>query len=324
MNLEYQIIAAFGLDLLAGDPRWFPHPVKAIGRLAQDLEKPARRICPSEYIVGVVMTITVIAVVIATSIALLQLSSLLHPAAYDIVGILIIYTTIAARDLVKHSKAVYHALVSSDLNRARSKVALIVGRDTERLNESEIVRATVESVAESTVDGVTAPLFYAVVAGPMGALVYRAVNTLDSMFGYKNERYIQFGRFCAKLDDAANFIPARLIAPIMCIASGFMGLRIINAFKILSRDCRNHTSPNAGFCEAAVAGALGVQLGGLNYYFGQPLQKPVIGEPLELLTREHIKKANMLMFISSVLFLVVSLVLRCVTIRLWQIWSMAA
>jgi len=310
MNLEYQIITAFGLDLLVGDPRWFPHPVKAIGRLAQWLEKPARTIFRSEYIAGLTCAMIALIVVTAVSIGVLVLSGLLHPLARDAVSVFIIYSTISTRDLAVHSKAVYSALVRGDLNHARSNAALMVGRDTERLNEAEIVRATVESVAENTVDGITAPLFYAAIFGPAGAIFYRAVNTLDSTFGYRNRRYIKFGRFCAKIDDAANFLPARLTGLLISIICGVLGLRMLNAFKILFRDCRNHASPNAGFSEAAVAGALGVQLGGLNYYFGQAGQKPTIGEPLEPLARGHIKRANMLMLVTSLLFVVLSVILR--------------
>ena len=323
MALEYQIIAAFGLDFLVGDPRWFPHPVKVIGSLAQRLESPMRRLFRSEYIAGTVTAIIVIAVVVAASVGLLRLSRLAHPAAYNIVCVLMIYTTIAARDLTRHSKAVYSALDAGDLTQARKKVSMIVGRDTEALSEPEIARAAVESVAENTVDGVTAPLFYAAIAGPIGAVVYRSINTLDSMFGYKNDQYIRFGRFSAKIDDAVNYIPARVTAILMSLTAGLLRLRMLNAFKILFSDCRNHTSPNAGFPEAAAAGALGVQLGGMNYYFGSPSEKPVIGRPLEVLTREHIKKVNMLMFISSLLFIGVSVGLRCAVINLQQIWRAA-
>ena len=197
-------------------------------------------------------------------------------------SIVVIYTTIAARDLARHSMAVFRPLAAGDLVEARRRVAAIVGRDTERLDEAGVVRAAVESVAESTVDGVTAPLFFAVVAGPVGAMVYRAVNTLDSMFGHQDERYRQFGWAAARIDDLANYLPARLTAPLVCLAA-LCCLRLRPAAarcESLLRDGRKHASPNAGLAEAAMAGALGVQLGGVNYYDGQPLEKPTIGDAL--------------------------------------------
>ena len=323
MNLEYQIIAAFLLDLLVGDPRWLPHPVRIIGWLAQRLESASRKIFRSQYIAGSFTAVMVISLTALSVYGLVRAANYLSPLAGDVLSILLIYTTIAARDLVVHSNAVYKALTQKDLEKARHKVAMIVGRDTDNLSESEITRAAVESVAENTADGITAPLFYAIIAGPIGALLYRAVNTLDSIFGYKNERYMKFGRFSAKIDDIVNFIPARLTALVMCLVAGFLRLQTVNAFKILIRDCRNHTSPNAGFPEAATAGALGVRLGGVNYYFGQPSQKPTIGEPIEPLTRGHIKKANMLMLTTSVVFLGLAVFLRQMTITLWQMWSTA-
>ena len=185
------------------------------------------------------------------------------------VSILVIYTTIAARDLARHSMAVLRPLAAGDLVEARRRVALIVGRDTARLDEAGVVRAAVESVAESTVDGVTAPLFFAVVAGPVGAMVYRAINTLDSMFGHQDERYREFGWAAARIDDLANYLPARLTAPLVCLAALLLRQRPRLACAILARDGRKHASPNAGLTEAAMAGALGVQLGGVNYYDGQ-------------------------------------------------------
>ena len=209
--------------------------------------------------------------------------------------------------------------MANDMAGAREKVALIVGRDTADLNEAEITRAAVESVAESTVDGVTAPIFYALIAGPVGAMVYKAINTLDSTFGYKNDRYMKFGWASARLDDVANYLPARVTSPVMCLAAGLLRLRVANAFKVMLSDRRNHTSPNAGFTEATMAGALGVQLGGLNYYSGAASEKPVMGQAIEQLNSTHIKKANQLMYVTSILFLVLGLGVRFAIIRLWDI-----
>jgi adenosylcobinamide-phosphate synthase len=240
--------------------------------------------------------------------------------AADIASIVVIYTTIAARDLARHSMAVFRALASGDLPEARARVARIVGRDVQPLDEAGVTRAAVESVAESTVDGVTAPLFFAVLAGPVGAMVYRAVNTLDSMYGHQDDRYRQFGRFAARVDDAANYLPARLTAPLVCLAAIFVGQRPWDSLRILLRDRRNHASPNAGLPEAAMAGALGVQVGGLNYYDGQPLAKPTIGDAAVPLSARHIRLANALMFATAAMFLAACLALRLLCVDLWQHW----
>jgi len=278
MRLEYQILAAVAADLLLGDPRWLPHPVRGIGRLAGWLETPARRVLGSTRIAGLATALAVYAVAGLAAWGAIELASLAHPWAGDAASVAVIYTTIAARDLVGHSMAVYRPLVVADLDEARQRVGAIVGRDTGRLDESGVVRAAVESVAESTVDGVTAPLLFAAVAGPVGAMVYRAINTLDSMFGHDDERYARFGWAAARIDDLANYLPARLTAPLACLAAALLAQRPVGAMRILVRDGRRHASPNAGLAEAAMAGALGVQLGGLNYYDGVPLDRSTIGD----------------------------------------------
>ena len=218
MRLEYQILLAVLLDLLIGDPRWRLHPVRLIGWLAAQLETVTRAVLPARA-AGALTALAVIAAAGGAAWGLVRLAGAIHPYAADAVRIALIYTTIAARDLAQHSMSVYRALVQGDLPEARKRVGLIVGRDTADLDERGVTRAAVESVAESIVDGVTAPLFFAAIAGPVGAVVYRAVNTLDSMFGYRNERYLRFGWASARLDDAANFIPARLTAPLICLAA---------------------------------------------------------------------------------------------------------
>jgi adenosylcobinamide-phosphate synthase len=185
-----------------------------------------------------------------------------------------------------------------------------VGRDTDSLDEPEVVRATVESVAENMVDGVTAPLLFAVVGGPIGAILYKAVNTLDSTFGYKNERYLQFGWASARLDDVVNFIPARITAPLTAVTAGLVGLRPLGAWRMFRRDGRKHPSPNSGLTEAAVAGALGVQLGGVNRYFGIASERPRMGDPLQPLSRAHILKTNRLMLVTSALALAAFVAIR--------------
>jgi adenosylcobinamide-phosphate synthase len=305
MRLEYQILAAFALDLLLGDPRWLPHPVKLIGKFAAALEAPLRRSIPNTRIAGIAAVAIVLGVTGSVAFGLVRCAAALHPLAGDIVAILLLYTAFAARDLASHANAVFRALASDDLAEARQRVSMIVGRDTARLDEREIVRATVESVAESLVDGVTAPLFFAMLGGPVAAMLYKAVNTLDSTFGYKDERYLQFGWASARLDDAANFLPARLTAPLVAVAAALLGHNPLRSLRIWLRDGRKHVSPNAGLAEAAVAGALGVQLGGTNYYGGEPSEHPRMGEPLRPLERGDIPRANALMLTTAALALLI-------------------
>ena len=319
MRMEFIIIAAFCLDALAGDPRWLYHPVRMIGSLAMRMETPVRKIFRFDFAAGVFVVLVIVSLTGGAVWGLLAIANQIHLLAYYSLSAFLIYTTIASHDLASHSNDVYKQLIKNDMAGARNKVAMVVGRDTENLDEAEITRAAVESVAENTVDGVTAPLFYALIAGPIGAMIYKAINTLDSTFGYKNDRYIKFGWASARLDDVANFLPARLTSPVMCLAAGLLRLKPINAFKVMLSDRQNHSSPNSGFTEATMAGALGVQLGGLNYYFGAESQKPLIGQSIEKLNSEHIKKANQLMYVTSVLFLMLGLVFRFAIIRLWNI-----
>lgn len=305
MRLEDQIFCAFGLDLLVGDPQWLPHPVRIIGRFAAALEVPLRKIIPNARAAGVIMVTLVLGVTGITTWLIVWSAGLLHPVLGDVAAIFLLYTTFAARDLADHSSRVRAALLSGDLSEARRRVGMIVGRDTERLDEPGVVRATVESVAENMVDGVTAPIFFAALGGPVGAMLYKAVNTLDSMFGHKNERYLHFGWAAARFDDLVNFIPARVTAPLMAVAAGILGLRARNAWRIFVRDGRKHASPNAGLTEAAVAGALGVQLGGLNYYDGEAAEHPPIGDPLEPLEAGHIARVNRLMFVTAFIALLI-------------------
>jgi adenosylcobinamide-phosphate synthase len=321
MNLETQILAAVALDLALGDPRWLPHPVRGIAWLASRLESLAGG---RSRLAGLAVALLVYVAAGATAWGIVRLAALAGPICAAVASIAVLYTTIAARDLVHHSMAVRRALAAGDIVEARRRVAAIVGRDTGRLDERGIVRAAVESVAESTVDGVTAPLFWAIVAGPVGAVVYRAVNTLDSMFGHQDERYARFGWAAARIDDLANYLPARLTAPLLCVAAMLLGQRPLQAARVLLRDGRKHASPNAGLSEAAVAGALGVQVGGRNFYDGRPVDQPAVGDPLTPLSPRHIPLANALMGVAAVLFLAIGLSLRLGAIHLWQLWSAAA
>ncbi|HEX2955460.1 MAG TPA: adenosylcobinamide-phosphate synthase CbiB [Chitinispirillaceae bacterium] len=310
MPVEYQITIAFLLDFIMGDPRWFPHPVKIIGRAAIALEKPMRVIFRNTRFAGVMTAFTIIAVSAGLTTLLLFMARQIHPFMADVLGIIIIYTTLAARDLQRHSIRVFRALKSGDLPEARKALSMLVGRDTEELDEPQIVRGVVESVAENLVDGVTAPLFFAIIGGPVGAIIYKAINTLDSTFGYKTPRYLLFGWASARIDDLANWLPARLTTPCIVIAAALMGKNFAGAVRIARRDGLKHDSPNSGISEAAFAGALGVQLGGLNYYNGEAHYGQLIGDSVITLDRYHIRKANTLMYLSAILFGLIGIIIR--------------
>ena len=224
MQLEYQIVSALALDLVLGDPRWLPHPVRLIGNSAILLEKLWRRIIAHQRLAGIFTMLSVLAATGLATAGILHTASLINPQAETACSIFLLYTTIAVTDLARHARAVYQALAKKDLKLARKQVGMIVGRDPETLNEAGIARATVECIAESMVDGVTAPLFFAFLAGPMGAMLYKAINTMDSTFGYKNDQYKNFGWGPAKLDDVANFIPARITGLLVPMAALLAGL----------------------------------------------------------------------------------------------------
>jgi adenosylcobinamide-phosphate synthase len=292
-----QILLAILLDLMLGDPRWLPHPVQGIGWLAQRSEAPLRRLIANPKLAGIIAVLLVVGSAVLVGFGLLKTAALLHPLAEDAVAILLLYTCLATRSLHDHALAVYRPLQAGDLAEARQRVGWLVGRDTDELDEGEITRAAVESVAENTVDGCTAPLLFACLAGPLGALAYKSISTLDSTFGYKNERYLQFGWASARLDDLANLLPARLTALLVVPAALLLRLDAGTAWRIFKRDRHNHPSPNGGQIEAVVAGALEVRLGGVNSYFGQPSSRPFMGDPLQPLTGRHILQAVQLMWL---------------------------
>lgn len=310
MTLEIQIILAVILDLLFGDPRWLPHPVKLIGRLITVLEGSLRKIIANQRAAGTLMAISVIAVTGGITFFSLRIASWIHPWVADVLSVLIIYTALSIRDLGKHSMDVYRALQAGNLLQARANVAFIVGRDTDKLDEKGIIRGTVESVAENTVDGIIAPLFFAVLFGPVGAMMYKAASTLDSMVGYKNEKYFYFGWAGARIDDAANFLPARLTAPLMFIGAVLTGYRPVQAWNVCWRDRSHHASPNSGISEAAMAGALGIQLGGPLFRHGKLVELPFIGDPIESMEQRHILKANYLMLATSLAAVVIFVGMR--------------
>lgn len=312
MRLEYQVLLAFALDLLLGDPRWLPHPVKWIGRLALALEAPLRRRIAPARAAGIVAAVCVVGCAGALTWGLTEGAARLHPVAGDAVAIVLLYTTFATRDLMRHGYRVYRALRQGRMAEARRCVAMLVGRDTERLDARGVSRAAVESVAENLVDGVTAPIFFAVLGGPVAAMMYKAASTLDSTFGYKDARYLLFGWASARLDDAANYLPARLTVPLVVLAAAVLGFRPLDAVRLCLRDGRKHPSPNSGLAEAAVAGALGVQLGGLNYYDGEPHEGALLGEARRPLEARTILEANRLIFAAALLFLAAFTGLRAV------------
>jgi len=297
------VTAAVLLDWLLGDPRWFPHPVVQIGRLIIFLEKRLRRLTANERLGGLLLLILTVGITAGTAALLLKGAYALSPSAGIVVAVILSWSCLAARSLQRESGLVARALASGDLPGARKYLSHIVGRDTAGLAEEEIWRGAVETVAENSSDGVIAPLLFLMLGGPVLGLAYKAVNTLDSMVGYKNERYLHFGRASARFDDLANLIPARLTGLLMMLAAPLLGLSLPGAWRTMRRDGRNHSSPNSGIPEAAAAGALGVQLGGANSYFGRPVVKPTIGDPLRPLDRNAWRGAVQLMYGAELLLL---------------------
>lgn len=296
------IYAAFALDYIAGDPYWFPHPVRLIGIYITKFEECARKIAKNKtglLISGVLLTFSAVIFSYIAAWMLLNLAYSINTYLYYAINILLLYICISARCLSFEGMKIFRALVRGDIEGGRRLLSFIVGRDTENLSESEIARGAVETIAENTSDGVVAPLFYMFIGGAPMAMAYKAINTLDSMVGYKNDKYIYFGWASARLDDIANFIPARLTGLLMVAASVFLKFDYVESFRVLKRDCMKHSSPNSGYPESAAAGALNIQLGGINYYFGKPVVKPVIGNLGRTIISEDIEKAIKLMYVSS-------------------------
>ncbi|KMP12337.1 hypothetical protein UZ36_01090 [Candidatus Nitromaritima sp. SCGC AAA799-C22] len=307
LELHYQILIAFLMDLLIGDPARYPHPVRIIGDLAKRMELTTRGIFPNPISAGIATACFVVGITFAAVWGVLHLLQIIHPVAHTAGSIILIYTALSVRCLFDESKPVLNHLKLGEDDLARSSLSKIVGRDTASMDKSSMVRATVETIAEGTVDGVIAPLFYAFLGGAPLALAYKAVNTMDSMFGYKNERYMQFGKVPARLDDAANWIPARIAAPIIALASFLCGFNGKTSLMTVFRDGQNHLSPNAGIPEAAIAGALGIRLGGSSFYGGQNVQKPFIGDDAKSVELSDIARSQAIMFVSSGLALVLFL-----------------
>jgi len=302
------IYAAFLLDCIAGDPYWFPHPVRIIGFYISRFESFARKITGSDkglFIMGLLLAFSAPILSYAAVYAILGAAAHAGRFAYYVVNMIILYTCLAPKCLSKEALIIQRALQQGDIAKSRKLLSFIVGRDTENLDERGIAKAVVETVAENTSDGVIAPLFYMVLGGAPLAMAYKAINTLDSMVGYKNDRYMNFGKASALMDDAANYIPARLTGLFMVVAAWILGFDYKGSFRILRRDCRKHSSPNSGYPEAAAAGALGIQLGGNNSYFGKLVSKPTIGDDGRVIGSDDIYASVKLMYGASVLALLV-------------------
>ena len=290
------------LDLLFGDPVWLYHPVRLIGNWISWAERQLRKVCGSHLMAaGGVLWVMTALMAFLIPFALLPLAGWLHPALRFLLETFWCFQILAARSLSSESRKVYEKLKESDLPGARRAVSMIVGRDTEKLTEEGVTKAAVETVAENTSDGVTAPLIYMMIGGAPLGFLYKAVNTMDSMLGYKNDRYLYFGRIPAKMDDIFNYIPARITGLLMMAAAFLTGLDGKNAWKIYRRDRRKHASPNAAQTESVCAGALGVQLAGDAVYFGKVYKKEFIGDALRRIEPEDILRTRRLMYAAEFL-----------------------
>ncbi len=281
------------LDLIIGDPRWLPHPVQGIGLLVRGLENAVRPLSQGR-IAGLVLVMIVVATVSGFVAVTLRWGGFL-------VAVYWIFSCIAVRSLDDHAFQVIQALSRGNLEHARDLVSQIVGRDTRDLSGTEVTRAVFETVAENMSDGIVAPLFFLALLGIPGMVAYKAINTMDSMIGYKNPRYIRFGWAAARLDDVANYVPARITAGLIVLAAAMLRLRWRAALTMIRRDAHLQPSPNAGYPEAALAGALGVRLGGLNYYFGRPVQKPFLGDSIDELQWSRFPSVRWTMYLVAAL-----------------------
>ena len=310
MYYSIPIIAAFILDMIIGDPQGMPHPVRYIGKLITRLSGDLRKKPGNERRKGVVLMIITVMTTFIIALAVTIAAYSLSTAAGIIVETVLCYFCIAAKDLCYESMKVYKDLEATDTENARYHLSWIVGRDTDILDENGIARAAVETVAENTSDGVTAPLFYMMIGGAPAAYTYKAINTLDSMVGYKNDEFIDFGRASSLTDDVVNYIPSRITALYMCAAAYILGMDGKAAYRVWKRDRRKHESPNSAQGEAAAAGALGIVLGGGAYYKGVFHERPLIGDSTREIEKEDIKRVNRLMYTASILFMLSAAALR--------------
>lgn len=304
------VIVAVIIDIILGDPYWLPHPIIFIGKLIKLIENKIRAIAKNnrqlKYLGGIMVLIVALICFLLPAI-ILYFTWTLKPL-FHVVNIALLWTTIAAKSLKVESLKVYFALEKKDITLARKFTSYIVGRETQNLDEKQLIRATVETVAENASDGVIAPLFYGFIGGAPLAMMYKGINTMDSMVGYINQPYTYIGFFPAKTDDVFNFIPARITGFFMCMTALFMKSSVYNSMKIMIRDRKNHKSPNCAYPEAAVAAILKVQLGGNNIYFGEVVEKPTIGDKTRELKKEDIVSANKIMFLTEFLFVAITVI----------------
>ena len=316
------LAAGFILDLIFGDPRWLYHPVCLIGNLISFLEKRIRKILPKtssgeltggliEVLIVCILSLGIPGVILYTLYPRIPWLALILESFWC-------YQLLATRSLKDESMRVYDCLKHGTLEESRKAVSMIVGRDTAALTEEGVTKAAVETVAENASDGVIAPMLYMAIGGAPLMFLYKGINTMDSMLGYKNDRYLYFGRCAAKLDDAANYLPARISGALMVLASYITGFDGKNAWKIFRRDSRNHTSPNSAQTESVMAGALDVRLAGNAYYFGKLYEKPTIGDPIRPIEPEDIRRANRLLYATAITGVVLFLLIRIVLILCWS------
>lgn len=315
MTVAAVVFIGFIIDCILGDPVYNFHPVRMMGWFISKGEKLLRRNVQNkiiEFISGVFLSVILISASYIIPFILLLFLYKLHLIAGLAIEMIFCYQILAAKALKDESMKVYHELEKGDIYQARLYLSYIVGRDTQNLNEEEISKATVETVAENLSDGVTAPMIYMFIGGAPFGFAYKAVSTLDSMVGYNNEKYAYFGKFAARLDDIANFIPSRLTALIMILASFICRMNYRQAWKIFRRDRYKHKSPNSAQTESVCAGALGVSLSGDNYYKSVLVSKPTIGDALHLITKDDIRLANKLMYATSWLGLIIGIGIRII------------
>ena len=302
------IVAGFILDLIFGDPHSLPHPICLIGNLISFLERNLRKVFGFSntglLFGGGVLVLVVISTCFALPYALLYLAGMVNPWFAFALETLMFYQIFATKCLRDESMKVYYALQKGDLDEARLMRSWIVGRDTKNLTEAEVTKGAVETIAENTADGIIAPMFYMFLGGAPLAFLYKGINTMDSMVGYKNEKYLYFGRCAAKLDDVANFIPARITGLLMIGAAYFLNLDVQGAWKTFWRDRYNHLSPNSAMTESVAAGALNIQLGGGHFYFGKWVHKDTIGDDIRPVKAEDIVATNNLLYMTAVLSLI--------------------
>ncbi len=299
--LALQIGIAFILDILIGDPRWLPHPVRIIGKCVELLEKVLRKAFASERLAGVFLAGIIVSGTYLLTREIINMFSHLGKIWEFAISTIIIFFSLSIRDLFKEAKGVMKELESGNIGQARESLSQIVGRDTHNLNKQQITKACVETTAENSVDGIIAPLFFAFIGGPALAMAYKAINTLDSMVGYKYRKYLNLGWASANLDDIANYVPARIAAIILPMSSYMCGADFLNSIKIIKRDRRKHPSPNSGIPEAAIAGALGIKLGGPSTYKGVISNKPFIGDQTNEIVTDNIKHTIRVVFVAAVL-----------------------